>query len=647
MSGSPKGMRQRWSARGLLRDSVADDLKTEVVSDSSAENAAELLDSRGDPPPVLQASTVPAAASGIDGLDDFVTQAALQRSKRTISDLKQPWEQGPLKKLFSAQTPAFLRRNTNVTAVGLFETLTASASSEPKSSPMTTSSHVRHRRRFSRLVQSEDALRRVALSRISTMVLMNPSGTSLGRSLMSFAGTLTTDAELSQVFMDVFAPKSTGTLVKRSNAVWRFSHWLHEHNLGSPFCQSEQVLYRYLNYLRDTGAGATAASSFVEALRFFDSLLGFKALALKDMLTPRVVGCAHSQFVTKRKRKPAELLTVDEITHLENTCLDQEERPIVRLLAGHFLFCFASTARWHDSMYIDSLELSTHKDVVLLEASTTRDKTSVTKELKTQLLPFTALGRLMSRKAWGESFVGMRDHFGFDHSTLFLPSWSDELGRWADSRMSTSEATEWLRETLTPAVGTKRASTLTVHGLKATMCSWAAKSMLFTPEEQIALGHHVSTLNKSALIYSRDNQIALCVKIYKLLAKIESGSFHPDRSRAERLFELASQVERELETTEVSGDSDSDSMAESDGGHEKFGPAEEPVRLPIEEATARRCVVHNFSRVIHLRREAEDDRLGCGRLVTANYHEATDADFKCAASVVCAGCSSHEAAQED
>lgn len=91
-----------------------------------------------------------------------------------------------------------------------------------------------------------------------------------------------------------------------------------------------------------------------------------------------------------------------------------------------------------------------------------------------------------------------------------LISWSESAHSWVDSKMSTAEATGWLRELLEPSVGADRAALLTVHGLKATLLSWAAKSTLFTADEQLALGHHVSAQYRSAIIYSRDNQIGLC-----------------------------------------------------------------------------------------------------------------------------------------
>ena len=138
-----------------------------------------------------------------------------------------------------------------------------------------------------------------------------------------------------------------------------------------------------------------------------------------------------------------------------------------------------------------------------------------------------------------------------------------------DSRMSTAEATGWLRELLEPHVGSDRASSLTVHGLKATLLSRGRfKSTLFTADEQLALGHHVNAQYRSAMIYSRDNQIGLCKKVHAMFTRIREGTFDPDATRVSRLFQLA--FETALERDGGSSDSSS-SDSELRGRHHLSG----------------------------------------------------------------------------
>ena len=65
-----------------------------------------------------------------------------------------------------------------------------------------------------------------------------------------------------------------------------------------------------------------------------------------------------------------------------------------QVVAGHLLFSFAAAARWHDSMYVVALEASMAGDISLLEALTSKHKSSRGKEQQMELLPFTALGRI-------------------------------------------------------------------------------------------------------------------------------------------------------------------------------------------------------------------------------------------------------------
>ena len=64
-----------------------------------------------------------------------------------------------------------------------------------------------------------------------------------------------------------------------------------------------------------------------------------------------------------------------------------------RVIAGHLLFSFAAAARWRDSMYVVAMESSEAGDIMLLEASTSKHKSSRGKEQQMELLPFTALGQ--------------------------------------------------------------------------------------------------------------------------------------------------------------------------------------------------------------------------------------------------------------
>ena len=161
-------------------------------------------------------------------------EMASMQVHRLISEVKQPWQMGPLASLFSKPKPFWerMQRQNKMSLVGISDHITASSSSSSIPKPIQQTELTVQRIRASRLVTSHDDYRHLALSRFKTMVLLDLDATRLGQSLRSFAGTLCPDDELAQIFMDVFAPKATGTVLKRCNSLWRFSCWLQSQSAG-------------------------------------------------------------------------------------------------------------------------------------------------------------------------------------------------------------------------------------------------------------------------------------------------------------------------------------------------------------------------------------------------------------------------------
>ena len=256
----------------------------------------------------------------------------------------------------------------------------------------------------------------------------------------------------------------------------------------------------------------------------------------------------------------------------------------------------------------------------------------------------------MAVENWADSWLSAREDSCSFEWCHFLCSWSEHQGDWADTKMSTAEATFWLRELLEPMVGPDRSAVLTVHGLKATMLSWAAKSMLFTPEEQLALGHHVSSHYKSALIYSRDNQIGLCKKIYDMMDKIKAGTFNPDGSRVQRLLQLTMARAQELQSDDDSDTSststDASSVASSEGEHREPEPSSFR-RLDAADIDRDHCFINTRSRVVHLQLLGQQ-KFWCGRCASSSFRKASRDDLANAETVICASCSdSFRAANPD
>ena len=146
---------------------------------------------------------------------------------------------------------------------------------------------------------------------------------------------------------------------------------------------------------------------------------------------------------------------------------------------------------------------------------------------------------------------------------------------------------------------------------------------------------------KSALIYSRDNQIGLCRKVHDMLEKIKDGSFEPDKSRVHRLLQLTAERAREMDAEDDSDSSsestDASSVAPSEGQHNDHERA--PIkRLAASDINLDLCIINMRSKVIHLEVEGHN-KFWCGRSSTSSFRKAMRSDIGSAEAVICANCS--------
>ena len=375
---------------------------------------------------------------------------------------------------------------------------------------------------------------------------------------------------------------------------------------------------------------------------------------VQAVLTSRVTGAAHNMFLQKRKLKQAPPFSVQAVSAFEDICI-HDNRSHVRAICGSILFCIFACVRWFDAMRVESLQLDKYITMSLLEASTSKHKTSMTKETKTMLLPFTSLGRFLGSVDWAESFVNARSESGLLGQDLFLPSWN-ELGQsWSSYPMSSGEATCWIRELLSSA-GVEKYEIFSSHSAKCTLLTWAGMTTLFSREERALLGHHVEPQTKSATIYNRDSQILLQYKVLKLINLIRTKRLKPDASRAERLSMMvgnqASGEQEELSEAfqepdrpdiEASADESEDADLDDDsgppGGLDNYL---EDTRDPVpEHGDEFLWYMHCFTGVVHAADIASpEDRLLCGRSLTVSLVSIDVSSTEARTGLMCMQCSS-------
>ena len=475
-----------------------------------------------------------------------------------------------------------------------------------------------------------------AIHRFKVLVLLDPLSTRAGRQMTDLAGLCSDDARALDVLNDILAPKSTGTLVKRSGALWRYAAFLSTRGSDSPFSAGEEQLYQYLRSLKTEGCTSTA-SSLLKALRFANALLVFTKITIAELDSPRVKGAAHAMFVTKRARSQAPPIPVEVVKMLVMHAADPLEEPHISLIAGQLLQCVFGAGRWSDFRRAGSLEVDDSDGTVVWSVWTADHKTAISKEAKTRLLPFIGLGHWPGLGNWIGNVATNREAEGI---VTGLPSWNEAAAQWNPWPMSSSEATAWLREFAERQIGADRARTLRSHSCKHTLLTWAGGSGLFTREERTMLGHHVEAATKSAATYDHNAMLAIHVKVLKMLQMIAEGSYRPDDSPAARMKAMAESAapsaSQPVDTKTGAGKGDGSSSSDDEGEPKEIIQVQ---REPLpEDAEAHSWYRHSVSGIVHISLDAQGQRLRCGRQVSCNFEPVEPAEldrFQCLFCVQC------------
>ena len=515
--------------------------------------------------------------------------------------------------------------------------------------------------RHVRIARSDDDIRDVSIDRLRKILLIDPEATRLGELLVPTKGKPLDDHEIKRSIDQAFSKKSSGTLYKRACALSRYIAWYHKLNrVGSPLCLKESDMYRYMNHLDSEGAGATAASGFLEALRFLDGVAIFQMADLNAALSPRVTGYARQMFLRKEPLRQRDPLPCSIVAELERLLIRKIDQVQVCIL-GQLLWCFHSASRWGDSQKLQKLHLEKSSEASLVVGEALGSKTSLTKEAKTRLLPYVAIGSGLSGSQWAEVWLDTRVfELGRDPDP-FLPSFSCKTGRWSTTPMSSTEACSYLQDFVSealvflekaPKIDTKNLGT---HSLKTGLLTMASRAttVKFSLGERRTLGHHIKPGDKSVLTYSREAYTSLYGKVLACFLEFRCGKFNPDATPLERVIQTATALARdhaaeghefvpggqdvEDDLHEISSESSEEQIDLIDilGDNEKL-----PHRDPFPHGKNLDCVVHRKSGVVHCLQSEEVTY--CGRHLSQNYvtlDRASIEDMEC-----CILCGRHLAA---
>lgn len=399
--------------------------------------------------------------------------------------------------------------------------------------------------RFVAVRETDDALRERAVFTWRMIAESDLEATKVGRTLLKLSEQLATNAAIKNSIDDVFATKSTATLVKRGGSILSFVHWARSNNRWRPLLFEEELVYEYVCEIRSQGAAPSKGQSFIQALNFASCLLGSPA-AWDAAHSSRVIGACHAMAIAKRPLTQAVPLTVKQVRILESLTSHAPDLAD-RCASGYMTFCIYACCRFSDPMYASEVkyDLCSGPDGPdgfavtrgFVEFYTLgHHKTANTVAKKTTFLPLVAHVAGLSQSPWGLAWKRARDEAGLrDDSPPQLPA-PGTAKLWTSRRVTTGEGTKWLRHLLVlGGCSQAEADAVSTHSLKCTILSWMSKAGVDIALRRL-MGHHSDPAMKSALTYSRDAMAAPLAEVQKVVDAINSGDFRPDDSRAERAF---------------------------------------------------------------------------------------------------------------
>ncbi|CAE7744872.1 unnamed protein product [Symbiodinium sp. CCMP2592] len=513
----------------------------------------------------------------------------------------------------------------------------------------------------------QDARRKAVVSQRATVLLVKPDASWVGRTAIEEAvGGHVASANPGALFNgacciveDITGVKSTATLLKRLGSVRRFMAWCQVCG-EAPFPYVEFVLCGYVRYLRDEEAAATAAQSFVEAVRFSAALFGIDGGC--GVVSKRISGIAATLATKSGPIKQAPPLTAAHVRALEQAAV-QAASPQDRLWAGSLLILLYARCRFGDgqratSWVVDMVPASSSEGFIELTVRHFKTATSVKK--KRQLLPVVAPMVSLTGLGWFEAWLAVRAELGLPRdgslAVPLLPCFSAG-GLPTASGLTSTEGGAVLRALL--EVGDESQPRYTSHSLKATLLSWAAKYGIDLASRRL-LGYHLDPSACSAETYARDALAAPLRLLVRMLDDVREGRFDPDATRSGMISALprrqsspsrpsmrryllqvrspvqllthqtvSTQMERTMAKLSLStehSDQESDCSSGSDSDFEPLDDEASLLRLVspqlrprfLRAAPGRVVYRHDYSGIYHIGRDGSD-RLECGRRISDRF----------------------------
>eukprot|EP00435_Cladocopium_sp_Y103_P058675 s1435_g20.t1 len=546
------GFRKRWANRKASSSAdgsnLGDGFSEAMGADFSEMQAADSFQEFDTPAMDLNVRDV--------AVDDLAEQSdqLLQTKKQKTHDyerealkstdlkvFKYPWERGRLKRFFSddpivpVRVPVLKPGGRNIVDLDLEVDASGHVSAKASVKPVVVDEPV-----FLSVVKKMDGIpveddrvlqRKRAIEGWWTLLSHSLVSSSIGLKV-TVEATSDTLLECAHGILDaVFSVKSPGTLMRRLYSIQAFEHWCNDTFNDHWLPVTEYKAWRYVSWLKETGAAPTKAGSFIEGLRFSWYLLGVEGSGDAEK-SLRVKGSAAQQKASKKPWRPADLLKLDEIFQLHTMLLDESAALGDRLLCGHFLHLLYGRCRWSDLSCVTDLFLDS--DAQYLEVSTRWHKGGRSAEMKSRLLPIVAPARGVDMSNWASVYLTLRKRAGLvlpleEHGPMMCAPLDEAALQWSTRPLTSEEGSSFLRKVLkAPKTVDRRIST---HSMKSTLMSWTSKYGL-PDSSRAVLARHVSSVASATAVYSRDLLSPVLRELDSMLTAIRSGLFLPDRTRS-------------------------------------------------------------------------------------------------------------------
>ena len=381
---------------------------------------------------------------------------------------------------------------------------------------------------------SEDYLRQKVIGRLVGIVSKYPEHFQIGRlMLLDLVGH--EESKHTATIGDVVVGKATKTMLARSGAIISYISYCAKAEL-KPFPMNEAQCYRYVTFLRESGAAPTKAQSFRSAVGFLIGTLG--ADGAKEVYeSERIKGAVMSQTLKKGPTKRRRTLTAFETAWLEYLVSESPDL-YDRNMAGFVLFLLYGRARNADtsdcrSFFADFSNRNDYEGFVQVDIGSS--KTGRTVQKRNEFLPLVAPRAGIRKLAWADGWVEARKLAGLHvdgaaKSSFPLMPIPNLSGGWGDRPLSASEVRKWMVELLRMNDPKLDCRLLGSHSGKATGLSWMAK-IGASPHIRKLLGYHVDSQDVTMATYSRDLSAEPLRQFAKMISAIKQGLFLPDESR--------------------------------------------------------------------------------------------------------------------